>query len=170
MFAKLASEFCFDLLEVEGLKAGTRAAVDPGLVPDNVGAQWLGEASNGLTEVSLEELDDRRWEVQLISTLQDILLGETVRRHPLGEITNDLGGWCDLSLVSATNSPVKLVLCQFTLMIFPHYELSYHISQCRDFRNCRSHTNSLASMYFFLISARQDHSVKDFHKKAVSVN
>ncbi len=98
MFSVLGPKFCFDLLEVERLKARAWSTIDPGLVPNNLRSKRLGEPADWLTKISLEELDDRRWEVQLISALEDILLGELVRGQPLGKVTDNFGGRCDLIL------------------------------------------------------------------------
>lgn len=58
MLAELAAELRLDLLELDGSKARSRTALDPGLVADDLAAKGLGEASNGLAEVALEELDN----------------------------------------------------------------------------------------------------------------
>lgn len=90
VFPKFAPQLCLDLLEVQGLHGGARTSIDSGFIPDNLGAERLWEASHRLSEVALEELDNGRREIELISTSEDIRLGERVRCHPLGEITNDL--------------------------------------------------------------------------------
>lgn len=91
MFSELAPEFCFDLLEVEWLKTCSGTTVDPGLVPNDLGSQRLWEAADGLTKITLEELDNRRREVQLVSAFQNILLRELIGGQPLGKVTNNLG-------------------------------------------------------------------------------
>ena len=90
MLAKLGAEFSLDLLEVERRHARARPAVDARLVADDLAAQRLGEAADGLAEVALEELDDRRREVELVGALEHVLLRDTVLDHPLGEVADDL--------------------------------------------------------------------------------
>lgn len=63
MFSELASQLSFDFLEVERFHGCTGATVNSRLIPDDMCAQWLWEASNRLTEISLEELDHRSWEI-----------------------------------------------------------------------------------------------------------
>ena len=78
MLAKLGTEVCLDLLEVQRLKARTWPAVNPRLVPDYFASQRLRESSNWLTKVSLEELDDRGREVKLFGACKNVLLGQLV--------------------------------------------------------------------------------------------
>ena len=74
MLAELGTELRLDLLEIERLEARARSTVDPGLVPDDLRPQRLREPADGLTEVSLEELDDGRGEVELLGALDDVFL------------------------------------------------------------------------------------------------
>ena len=101
MLAELSPQFRLDLLEVEGLHGGTRTPVDPRLVADDHASQRLRETPNGLAEVALEKLDDGRREVEFPSALQDVLLREVVGSQPLGEVSDDLGRWCNLDDVTA---------------------------------------------------------------------
>ena len=101
MLAKLATEFCLDLLEVNGLEARARATLDPRLVANNLAAKRLRETANRLTKVALEELHNGGREVQLVGAVQHILLGEAVLNHPLRKVSDDLGGRRDLDNISA---------------------------------------------------------------------
>ena len=101
MLAKLGAEFSLDLLEVQRRKVGTRPAVNSGLVPDDLGAEGLWEPADWLAEVALEELDDRRGEVQLVRALEHVLLRDAVLDHPLRKVTDDFGRWRDLKPYSA---------------------------------------------------------------------
>ena len=96
VLAVLAAELGLDLLEIHRLETSTRSALNPGLVPDDLRPEWLREASDGLTKVPLEELDDRRGEVELVRALEHLFLRELVGYHPLREVTDDLRRGCDL--------------------------------------------------------------------------
>ena len=85
-----ASELRLDLLEVQWSKARTGPAVDSGLVPNDLATEGFREATNRLSEVTLEELNDRRGEVQLICTGDNVVFGDVVLGHPLSKVTNDL--------------------------------------------------------------------------------
>ena len=74
MLAKLGAQLRLCLLEVNRCQVRAWPAIDLGLVPDDLGPEWLGEASDGLTKVALEELDDRRGEVELVRALEHLLL------------------------------------------------------------------------------------------------
>lgn len=78
VFAELAPQLSLDLLEVQRLHRCSRTSIDPGLIPDNLGTERLWEASHRLSKVALEELDNRRWEIKMLSTVEDILLAEGV--------------------------------------------------------------------------------------------
>ena len=95
--SELGAQLGLDLLEVQGCELGTGAAVDAGLVADDLGAQGLGKAANRLPEVALEELDDGRGEVELLGARDDVVLGEFVLRHPLREVADDLRRRRDLA-------------------------------------------------------------------------
>lgn len=101
MLAELGTELLLNLPEVERRHALSRSSFNLGLVADDLASEWLREASDGLTEVTLEEFDDGCWEVKSFGTVQDILGGEVVRGHPLSEVANGLGGWGDFDDVSA---------------------------------------------------------------------
>ncbi len=104
MLSILCTELSLNLLEVQRLETGTGPAVDSGLVPDDLASQRFREAANGLTEVALEEFDDGRREVKLLSTVENILLGELVGSHPLCEVTDNLGGRGNLDDVSTLST------------------------------------------------------------------
>jgi hypothetical protein len=101
VLAKLGTQLSLELLEVDRLNISTRTAINALLVTDNHRAQGLGEATDGLAKVTLEELDDGRGEVELVCALEHVLLAEGVGRHPLREVTNDLGRGRDLDDVAA---------------------------------------------------------------------
>lgn len=69
---KFAPQIGLNLLDVQGSHASSRTPVDPWFVPDNIGPQRFREATNGLSQIALEELNDRRREVELICTLEDL--------------------------------------------------------------------------------------------------
>ena len=104
MLAILGAKLSLDLLEVQRRKIGTWPAVDSGLVPDDLGAEGLWEAADGLAEVALEELDDGGGEVECIGTLEDILLCDLVGCHPLREVTDHLRRRRDLDDVTALDT------------------------------------------------------------------
>lgn len=58
VLSKLAPQLGLDLLEVQGRQVGPGTTIDPRLVPNDLGPEGLGETADGLTKVSLEELDD----------------------------------------------------------------------------------------------------------------
>jgi hypothetical protein len=78
VLSELAAEFCLDLLEVQRLHGCTGTPIDPWLVSDDIGTKRLRETSHGLPEIPLEELDNRRREIELICTVKDVLFGERV--------------------------------------------------------------------------------------------
>lgn len=98
--AVLLSELGLDFGEVERLHAQTGSRVDSLLVPDDLRSQGFGESLVRLSEVSLEELDNGRGEVELGRSVEDVLFGEVVRDHELGKVTDDLRGRSDLDDVS----------------------------------------------------------------------
>ena len=97
VLAKLAAKFGLNRFEVQRLHTSSGTTVNSRLVTDNVRAQRLRESSNRLSEVTLEELDNGRREVELLSPLNHLLLGQRVRGHPLCKVTNDFRRWCDLA-------------------------------------------------------------------------
>ena len=101
MLAELATELSLDLLELDGRHVDTRPAIDLRLVADDLAAKGLGEAADGLAEVALEELDDRRGEVQLVRALEHVLLLDSVLDHPLREVADYFVRWRDLKPYSA---------------------------------------------------------------------
>ena len=84
----LLLQILLDLLEIERFHSETGSGVDPSFIPNDVGAQGLREATVRLTELTLEELNNGGREVKLGCLIDDILLGEVVRHHELGEITD----------------------------------------------------------------------------------
>ena len=76
MLSKLTSQFCFYLLKIQWWHGGARTSVDSGLISDDMCSQWFWETSHGLSQVPLEEFNDRRWEVQLVCATKNILFRE----------------------------------------------------------------------------------------------
>lgn len=74
VLAKLATEFRLDLLEVDRSQSNTGTSVNLGFVTDDLAAKGLGESADRLAKVPLEELDNRRREVKLVCTVQNVLL------------------------------------------------------------------------------------------------
>jgi hypothetical protein len=72
MFTKFASQVGLNFLEVQRCQTNSWTSINPWLVPNDLTPQWLGEATNRLSKIALEEVDNRRREVQLIRTLEDI--------------------------------------------------------------------------------------------------
>jgi hypothetical protein len=72
VLAKSAPQIRLDLLEIQGSHANSWTSIDPWFVPDNLAPERLREATNGLSQIALEELNDRQREVKLICTLEDL--------------------------------------------------------------------------------------------------
>lgn len=101
VFSKFAAQISLDLFEVQRCHRSPWAAVDSGLVPNNLSTQWLWEASHRLPKIALEELNNRRGKIKLICTGEHVLFGEGVRCHPLCKVTNHLGRWRNFNNVTA---------------------------------------------------------------------
>jgi hypothetical protein len=67
----------------------------------------------------LEEFDHRRRKVQLLSTFNDLGLGQRIGRHPLGKVSNHFGRRGDLEETSERLQESKEKFWG-ALMIFPH--------------------------------------------------
>lgn len=78
----------------------SRSTIDARLVSDDLGSERLREATDGLTQETLEELDDRAGEVESLGLVDDVLSGEFVGDEELGKVTDDLGGGSNLDDVS----------------------------------------------------------------------
>lgn len=89
MLAELGAQIALDLTQVDRSHRGTGAAIDSWFVANNVRAERFRETTNWLAKVSLEELDDRCWEVKLFGLGEDVLLGVLVGSHPLGKVTDN---------------------------------------------------------------------------------
>lgn len=74
MLPKLGAEVPFDFAEVDRSHSCTRSSVDPGLVANDVSAERLGESTNGLTQVALEEFNNGGREIEGFSLIDDVLL------------------------------------------------------------------------------------------------
>jgi hypothetical protein len=107
MFAELRSQLLLRFLQVEGFHGCTRSSIDSRFVANNLASQWLWEASHRLTKVTLEEVDDGGWEIELVGPLEHILLGEVVGGQPLGEVSDYLRRWSDLFQKCQTRIPWK---------------------------------------------------------------
>lgn len=57
-----------------------------------LGPEGLGESSMWYPHVSLQELDHREREGQLVSPLLHLCSGQVVLHHELGQVTHDLRG------------------------------------------------------------------------------
>ena len=108
VLAVLLLELGLGSLEVVGRKLGAGTAghallaVGKLLALEDGLTGLLREAPRlGNTEVALEVLDDGGGEVELAGTLEDVLLGELVLDHEVGEVADDLGGRSDLDDVTA---------------------------------------------------------------------
>ncbi len=51
-----------------------------------------------LADVALQKLDDRGREREFGGPGQDVLLGQVILDHELGQITNNLGAWSNLEM------------------------------------------------------------------------
>jgi hypothetical protein len=91
VLAKFTPQVGLDPLEVQRSQSSSRTSIDPWFVPDDLTPQRFWEATNRLSEIALEELDDRRREVKLVRTREDIGLGERILCHPLSKVPDDLG-------------------------------------------------------------------------------
>ena len=96
----LGLEVGLDLGNVNGVEVQARALVHLPAVTEGLRAERLGETAVGLTHQTLEELQHRGWEVELVSLAQHIVVGELVGNHELGQVTDNLGGRCDLDDVT----------------------------------------------------------------------
>ena len=56
MLSELASKLCLDFLELQRLEGSTRAPVNLGFVPYDLGTERLGETAHWLAKGTLEEL------------------------------------------------------------------------------------------------------------------
>ena len=90
MLSELTSQLCLDFPEIQWLEGNPRTTVDPRFVPDDMGPKGLGEPACRLAEITLEELHNRRGEIQLFGSIEDVLLREGVGSHPLSEVSDDL--------------------------------------------------------------------------------
>jgi hypothetical protein len=119
MFPELAPQLRFYFFEIKGLHSRAWAAVYSGLIPDNVRAQRLWETSHRLSKIPLEEFDDRCREVQLLGTFNDVFFRELVGCHPLCEVTDNFGRWCNL-FANKTPKENKQLTKRHALTIPPH--------------------------------------------------
>ena len=110
MLSKATAQFLFDLLEVKGFHRGTRSSINARLITDDFGAERLREATNRLSKIALEELDNRRGEVKFLSAVLNILRREIVRGHPLGKVTNNLGRRSDFNDIATEVVGLNILL------------------------------------------------------------
>jgi len=59
-----------------------------------------GKATVRLSHQALEELENRGGEVELGSLAEELVVRKVVGDHELGQVTDDLGGRCDLDDVA----------------------------------------------------------------------
>mmetsp|Transcript_15750 Transcript_15750/g.40095 ORF Transcript_15750/g.40095 Transcript_15750/m.40095 type:complete len:386 (-) Transcript_15750:263-1420(-) len=67
---------------------------------EHLSAQLLREPARRLAQVPLEVLDHARRKIQLVSLLQNRLLGQVVLNDELGEVADDLAAWSHLDNVA----------------------------------------------------------------------
>ena len=130
MFPELGTEIGLHLPEIHRRERSTGASINPRFVSDNMRPKRFWEAAIWLTQLALEELDDRLWEVEVLCTVEDILFAERIGGHPLRKIAYYLGRGCDFDDIAA---------------------LSERSSRIEKLINW-ARTNRFASIYFFLIS------------------
>lgn len=106
----LLDQLSLDLFEIKWGHTHTRSTVDTLFTTDNVGSQWFRESTVRLSQVSLEEFDDGRWEVELGSLVNYILLRKVVRDHELGKVTDDLGRRSDLDDITTQGVGFNVLL------------------------------------------------------------
>lgn len=97
---ELLGEVSLDLDKVNRLEEQTRSLIELASSTEGVASERLGEATEGLTHHTLEELKDGSGEVELAGASLDILNTQAVGDHELGKITNNLGGGSDLDDVA----------------------------------------------------------------------
>ena len=107
MLAKLGAQLRLDLLEIKWLHGSTRPPINAWFVTNNFGAQGFREPSDWLSEVTLEELNDGGWEIELLGAVYDILLRQFVRNHELGEIADHFGGGGYFNNISTLGTKVS---------------------------------------------------------------
>ena len=119
-------------------------------------SQWFWKASHRLSQVILEEFNDRRWEIQLVCATKNLLFREWVWCHPLCEISNNFGRWCNLK------APRPLGVLTAAWIALSHLDyvatLRRIVSSCKySFRWLKKKklTSALASIYFCLMTARE---------------
>jgi hypothetical protein len=103
-------QFRLDLFELQRLHIKSRSTINPLFASDDVASERFGESTVRLSEVTLEELYDRRWEIELGSLVDYVLFGEIVGNHELGEITDDLGGRSDFDDISTESVRFNILL------------------------------------------------------------
>jgi hypothetical protein len=138
MLSKFAPQVGLDLLEVQRCQGGSRTTIDPRLVSNDPSPQGLRETTVGLPQIALEEVNYRRREVELVCAFEDLSFGKRVLCHPLGKVSDDLGRWRDFDDIAALIAQVSSSGASLENGVY---------------------TNSLASIYFFLISVSNDHHI-----------
>jgi hypothetical protein len=101
MLPELGTKIGFHLPEVHRRERNTGAPIDPRFVSDNMRPKRFWEAAIWLTQLALEELDDRLREVEVLCAVEDILPAERIGGHPLGKVAYYLGRGCDFDDITA---------------------------------------------------------------------
>jgi hypothetical protein len=101
MFPELGTKIGFHLPEVHRWERSTGASIDLRFASDNVRPKRFREATIWLTQLALEELDDRLWEVEGLCAIKDILFAERIGGHPLRKVAYYLGRGCNFDDITA---------------------------------------------------------------------
>lgn len=91
MFPELGTKIGLHLSEVHRWERSTGASIDLRFVSDNVRPKRFWEAAIWLTQLALEELDNRLWEVKVLCAVENILFAERIGGHPLRKVAYYLG-------------------------------------------------------------------------------
>ena len=110
VLSELLPQLGLQFLEVKRLHVETGSGVNPRSVTDDLGPKRLGESAWRLSQVTLEELDDRFGEVELVSPFGHLFHSELVTGHELSQVTDDLGARSDLDDVSTELVGESIVL------------------------------------------------------------
>ena len=101
MFSELGTEIGLHLSEVHRRERSTGAPINLRFASDDMRPKRFWETAIWLTQLALEELDDRLWEVEVLCAVEDILFAERVGGHPLRKVAYCLGRGCDFDDIAA---------------------------------------------------------------------
>lgn len=107
--AEFLADLILDLGEVEWGEMEAGAGVELASVSEGAGAERLREPTVGLAHETLEEFKDGAGEIEFLCTGNDIVGGEFVGNHELGQITDNLG--CRGDLDNVAEQVVGLLVC-----------------------------------------------------------